>query len=93
LVDSITDQKGTPNKYRQGGDISDNLDDQTKMMEYGLKKKQDASTVMNYGTYGSPKTSNASTTYNQQPTSNLSATGMYMENTTPGFNSLYTLKF
>lgn len=93
LVDSTTDQKGTPNKYRQGGDISDNLDDQTKMMEYGLNKKQDATTVMNYGAYGSPQTSNAITTYNQQPTSNLSATGMYMENTTPGFNSLYTLKF
>lgn len=89
-------QQGTPNPYRQGGDISDKLDDQTSRINYGLSKKQDSSTVMNYGTYGSPKTSNAITSYETQQKTQpqpLTATGMYVENTTPGFNSLYSLHF
>lgn len=80
-----TTQKGTPNPYRQGGDISNQLDDQTCTMEKGLSQKQDASTIMNYGAYGTSKTPN---------TSQTSATGMYNEDTTtPGFNSLYSIKF
>lgn len=93
LVDSVTHQRGTPNPYRQGGDVSDNVDNQTSTMEHGLSKKRDASTVMNYGAYGSPKTSNAVTAYSASPTPNVSATGMYIDDATPGFNSLYSLHF
>lgn len=93
LVDSVSQQRGTPNPYRQGGDVSDNVDNQTRTMEHGLRKKRDASTVMNYGAYGSPKTTNAATAYSATPAPNVSATGMYMDNATPGFNSLYSLHF
>lgn len=93
LVDSVTKQKGTPNPYRQGGDISDNVDNQTGTMEHGLSRKQDASTVMNYGTYGTPKTSNAVSAYSAAPSQTLSTTGMFVEDTTPGFNSLYSMRF
>lgn len=94
-LDVVVQQRGTSNPYRQGGDIDDKLDEQTKVMNYGLSKKQDASSVMNYGAYGTPKSSNAATTYKeaQSASQNLTATGMYMENTTPGFNSLYSLNF
>lgn len=81
-------QKGTPNVYRQGGDISNCLDNQTAMMEKGLSQKQDVSSVMNYGAYGTPLNCKSSHVEKTRTTT----TGMYDDNTTLGVNSLYSLK-
>lgn len=80
-------QKGTPNPYRQGGDISNTLDNQTATMEYGLSLKKDASSIMNYGSYGAPLNDKGRETNFKK-----TITGIYDDHTTPGVNSLYSLK-
>jgi len=93
---SIESQKGAPNPYRPGGDISNALDNQTRTMESSLAQKEDPDTVMNYGVFGSPKSSmpppatTASTNYVQPLTT---ATGMFNEKTTQPYNSVYSVDF
>lgn len=90
IVDDPTKQLGTPNKYRVGGDISNALDDQSTTMNIGLSQKQNPHNIMNYGVYGTSKSS-MPTNVEQQ---NNSITGIY--NTTDsisGYNSLYSVKF
>jgi hypothetical protein len=94
VIDAVSNNvnKKTPNPYRQGGNISKSLADQTASIEKSLSFKAEPSSIMNYGAYGTQKTHNTSTIYKnkRQP---LSVTGMYDDNTPLGFNSLYSLHF
>jgi len=86
--DALNTQQGTVNPYRKGGYLNNTLENQTHKMNYGLSQRQDPSDTMNYGQYGTLRTS---TTMNGQP--QMTATGMFMETTTQPYNSLYSLKF